>query len=147
MKGVPMAKKILGMVKLQLSAGQATPAPPVGPALGQYGINLAGFCKEFNARTQGQEGLIIPAVVTVYKDRSFTFELKSPPAAILLKRAAGLAKGSAESNRNKVGTVTTAQCREIARTKMKDLNAASEDAAVEMIRGTARSMGLEVVDG
>ncbi len=147
MKGVPMAKKILGMVKLQLSAGQATPAPPVGPALGQYGINLAGFCKEFNARTQGQEGLIIPAVVTVYKDRSFTFELKSPPAAILLKRAAGLAKGSPESNRNKVGTVTTAQCREIARTKMKDLNAASEDAAVEMIRGTARSMGLEVVDG
>ncbi|MFO7626667.1 MAG: 50S ribosomal protein L11 [Candidatus Fermentibacteraceae bacterium] len=142
-----MAKKILGMVKLQLSAGQATPAPPVGPALGQYGINLAGFCKEFNARTQGQEGLIIPAVVTVYKDRSFTFELKSPPAAILLKRAAGLAKGSPESNRNKVGTVTTAQCREIARTKMKDLNAASEDAAVEMIRGTARSMGLEVVDG
>lgn len=147
MKGVPMAKKILGMVKLQLSAGQATPAPPVGPALGQYGINLAGFCKEFNARTQGQEGLIIPAVVTVYKDRSFTFELKSPPAAILLKRAAGLAKGSPESNRNKVGTVTVAQCREIARTKMKDLNAASEDAAVEMIRGTARSMGLEVVDG
>ncbi len=147
MKGVPMAKKILGMVKLQLPAGQATPAPPVGPALGQYGINLAGFCKEFNARTQGQEGLIIPAVVTVYKDRSFTFELKSPPAAILLKRAAGLAKGSPESNRNKVGTVTLAQCREIARTKMKDLNAASEESAVEMIRGTARSMGLEVVDG
>lgn len=147
MKGVPMAKKILGMVKLQLSAGQATPAPPVGPALGQYGINLAGFCKEFNARTQGQEGLIIPAVVTVYKDRSFTFELKSPPASILLKRAAGLAKGSPESNRTKVGTVTIAQCREIARTKMKDLNAASEDTAVEMIRGTARSMGLEVVDG
>ena len=142
-----MAKKILGMVKLQLPAGQATPAPPVGPSLGQYGINLAGFCKEFNARTQGQEGLIIPAVVTVYKDRSFTFELKSPPAAILLKRAAGLAKGSSESNRNKVGTVTLAQCREIARTKMKDLNAASEEAAVEMIRGTARSMGLEVVDG
>jgi large subunit ribosomal protein L11 len=142
-----MAKKILGMVKLQLPAGQATPAPPVGPALGQYGINLAGFCKEFNARTQGQEGLIIPAVVTVYKDRSFTFELKSPPAAVLLKRAAGLAKGSPESNRNKVGSVTLAQCREIARTKMKDLNAASEDAAVEMIRGTARSMGLEVVDG
>lgn len=142
-----MAKKILGMVKLQLPAGQATPAPPVGPALGQYGINLAGFCKEFNARTQGQEGLIIPAVVTVYKDRSFTFELKSPPAAVLLKRAAGLAKGSPESNRNKVGTVTLAQCREIARAKMKDLNAASEEAAIEMIRGTARSMGLEVVDG
>ncbi len=147
MKGVPMAKKILGMVKLQLPAGQATPAPPVGPALGQYGINLAGFCKEFNARTQGQEGLIIPAVVTVYKDRSFTFELKSPPAAILLKRAAGLAKGSPESNRNKVGTVTLAQCREIALTKMKDLNAASVESAIEMIRGTARSMGLEVVDG
>jgi large subunit ribosomal protein L11 len=147
MKGVPMAKKILGMVKLQLPAGQATPAPPVGPALGQYGINLAGFCKEFNARTQGQEGLIIPAVVTVYKDRSFTFELKSPPAAILLKRAAGLAKGSPESNRNKVGTVTLAQCREIALAKMKDLNAASVESAIEMIRGTARSMGLEVVDG
>ncbi len=142
-----MAKKALGMVKLQLPAGQATPAPPVGPALGQYGINLAGFCKEFNARTQGQEGLVIPAVVTVYKDRSFTFELKSPPAAVLLKRAAGLAKGSPESNRNKVGSVTLAQCREIARTKMKDLNAASEDAAVEMVRGTARSMGLEVLDG
>jgi large subunit ribosomal protein L11 len=140
-----MAKKILGMVKLQLPAGQATPAPPVGPALGQYGLNLAGFCKDFNARTQGQEGLIIPAVVTVYKDRSFTFVLKSPPAAVLLKRAAGLAKGSPEPNREKVGTVTVEQCREIAKLKIKDLNAASEAAAIRMIAGTARSMGLEVV--
>jgi large subunit ribosomal protein L11 len=139
-----MAKKILGVVKLQLPAGQATPAPPVGPALGQYGINLPGFCKDFNARTQGQEGLVIPAVVTVYGDRSFSFELKSPPAAILLKRAAGLAKGSPESNRQKVGTVTLQQVREIARTKMADLNAASEEAAMEMVKGTARSMGLEV---
>ena len=142
-----MAKKILGVVKLQLPAGKATPAPPVGPALGQYGINLAGFCKDFNARTQGKEGLIIPAVVTVYKDRSFTFILKSPPASVLLKRAAGLAKGSAESNREKVGTVTVEQCREIARLKEKDLNAASEEAAIRMIAGTARSMGLEVVNG
>jgi large subunit ribosomal protein L11 len=139
-----MAKKILGVVKLQLPAGQATPAPPVGPALGQYGINLPGFCKDFNARTQGQEGLVIPAVVTVFADRSFSFELKSPPAAVLLKRAAGLAKGSAEPNRAKVGTVTMSQVREIARTKMTDLNAASEDAAMRMVLGTARSMGLEV---
>ena len=142
-----MAKKVLGVVKLQLPAGKATPAPPVGPALGQYGINLAGFCKDFNARTQGKEGLIIPAVVTVFKDRSFTFILKSPPASVLLKRAAGLAKGSAESNREKVGTVTVEQCREIAKLKIKDLNAATEEAAVSMIAGTARSMGLEVVDG
>jgi len=142
-----MAKKILGVVKLQLPAGKATPAPPVGPALGQYGINLAGFCKDFNARTQGKEGLIIPAVVTVYKDRSFTFILKSPPASVLLKRAAGLAKGSAESNREKVGTVTVEQCREIAKMKEKDLNAASVATAISMIAGTARSMGLEVVDG
>jgi len=141
-----MAKKILGVVKLQLPAGQATPAPPVGPALGQYGINLAGFCKDFNAATRGSEGLIVPAVVTVYKDRSFDFVLKSPPAAVLLKRAAGLAKGSPESNREKVGTVTHAQCVEIARIKLADLNAASEQTAVSMIEGTARSMGLEVVD-
>ncbi len=142
-----MAKKILGVVKLQLPAGKATPAPPVGPALGQYGINLAGFCKDFNARTQGKEGLIVPAVVTVFKDRSFTFILKSPPASVLLKRAAGLAKGSAESHREKVGTVTVEQCREIAKLKIKDLNAASEESAISMIAGTARSMGLEVVDG
>ena len=142
-----MAKKILGVVKLQLPAGKATPAPPVGPALGQYGINLAGFCKDFNARTQGKEGLIIPAVVTVYKDRSFTFVLKSPPASVLLKQAAGLAKGSAVPHRDKVGKVTVAQCREIAQLKVKDLNAASEEAAVRMIAGTARSMGLEVDDG
>ncbi len=142
-----MAKKVLGVVKLQLPAGKATPAPPVGPALGQYGINLAGFCKDFNARTQGKEGLIIPAVVTVYKDRSFTFVLKSPPASVLLKRAAGLAKGSAESNREKVGKVTVSQCREIAELKKKDLNAATDETATSMIAGTARSMGLEVVDG
>ncbi|MCD4848516.1 MAG: 50S ribosomal protein L11 [Candidatus Aegiribacteria sp.] len=141
-----MAKKILGVVKLQLPAGQATPAPPVGPALGQYGINLAGFCKDFNARTRGSEGLIIPAVISIFKDRSFTFILKSPPAAVLLKRAAGLAKGSPESNREKVGTVTVKQCREIAKIKEKDLNAASEDAAISMIAGTARSIGLVVVD-
>ncbi|HOA04294.1 MAG TPA: 50S ribosomal protein L11 [Candidatus Fermentibacter daniensis] len=141
-----MAKKILGVVKLQLPAGQATPAPPVGPALGQYGINLPGFCKDFNARTQGQEGLVFPAVITVYADRSFSFELKSPPAAVLLKRAAGLAKGSGEPNRQKVGSVTMDQVREIARTKMADLNAASLEAAVMMVSGTARSMGLEVTD-
>ena len=142
-----MAKKVLGVVKLQLPAGKATPAPPVGPALGQYGINLAGFCKDFNARTQGKEGLIIPAVVTVFKYRSFTFILKSPPASVLLKRAAGLAKGSSESNREKVGTVTIAQCREIAELKAKDLNAATVETGISMIAGTARSMGLEVVDG
>ncbi len=141
-----MAKKILGVVKLQLPAGQATPAPPVGPALGQYGINLPGFCKDFNARTQGQEGLVFPAVITVYADRSFSFELKSPPAAVLLKRAAGLAKGSGEPNRQKIGSVTMDQVREIARTKMADLNAASLEAAVMMVSGTARSMGLEVTD-
>ncbi len=141
-----MAKKVIGMVKLQLPAGQATPAPPVGPALGQYGINLAGFCKEFNARTRGSEGLIIPAVVTIYKDRSFTFILKSPPASVLLKRAAGLAKGSPESNRQKVGTVTRAQLMEIVKMKQKDLNAASMESAMSMIAGTARSMGIEVVD-
>jgi large subunit ribosomal protein L11 len=142
-----MAKKILGVVKLQLPAGKATPAPPVGPALGQFGINLAGFCKDFNARTQGKEGLIVPAVVTVYKDRSFTFILKSPPASVLLKRAAGLAKGSSQSNRDKVGKVTIAQCREIAEMKQKDLNAATMETAISMIAGTARSMGLEVIDG
>ncbi len=139
-----MAKKVMGVVKLQLQAGQATPAPPVGPALGQYGINMQAFCKDFNARTQGKEGLIIPAVITIYKDRSFTFELKSPPASVLLKRAAGLAKGSPEPNRQKVGTVTVEQCREIAKLKWVDLNAASEETAIEMIKGTARSMGLEV---
>ncbi len=119
----------------------------MGPALGQFGINLAGFCKDFNARTQGKEGLIVPAVVTVYKDRSFTFILKSPPASVLLKRAAGLAKGSSQSNRDKVGKVTIAQCREIAEMKQNDLNAATMETAISMIAGTARSMGLEVIDG
>ena len=141
-----MAKKILGVVKLQLPAGQATPAPPVGPALGQYGINLPGFCKDFNARTQGKEGLIIPAVVTIYGDRSFTFILKSPPASVLLKRAAGLAKASSEPNRDKVGTVTAAQVREIAELKQEDLNANTVEAAMSMVMGTARSMGIEVAD-
>jgi large subunit ribosomal protein L11 len=139
-----MAKKVTGYVKLHCQAGQATPAPPVGPALGQHGVNIMEFCKAFNARTQGQQGLIIPVVLTVYADRSFTFITKTPPASILLKRAAGLAKGSGEPNKNKVGKVTRAQVEEIAKTKMPDLNAASLDAAMRIIEGTARSMGLEV---
>ena len=140
-----MAKKILGVVKLQLPAGQATPAPPVGPSLGQYGINLPGFCKDFNARTQGQEGMIIPVVITVYADRSFTFITKTPPAAILLKKAAQIAKGSSEPNRTKVAKVTKAQVEEIARLKMPDLNARDLQAAIITIEGTARNMGIEVV--
>jgi len=139
-----MAKKVIGMVKLQCPAGQANPAPPVGPALGQHGINIMEFCKTFNARTQDKAGLIIPAVITVYADRSFTFELKTPPAAILLKKAAKIDKGSGEPNRNKVGTVTQAQLREIAETKMEDLNAHTIDQAAKIIAGTARSMGLDV---
>ncbi len=139
-----MAKKVLAVVKLQCPAGQANPAPPVGPALGQHGVNIVEFCKTFNARTQDQQGLIIPALITVYADRSFTFELKTPPAATLLKKAAKVEKGSGEPNREKVGTVTRAQLEEIANVKMVDLNANDIDAAVNIIAGTARSMGLEV---
>jgi large subunit ribosomal protein L11 len=139
-----MAKKVVGQIKLQIPAGQATPAPPVGPALGQAGVNIMDFVKNFNARTAAQQGLIIPVVVTVYADRSYTFITKTPPAAILLMKAAGLDKGSGEPNKKKVGKVTRAQVEEIAKTKMPDLNAASLEAAVKTIEGTARSMGLEV---
>jgi large subunit ribosomal protein L11 len=139
-----MAKKITGYIKLQIPAGAATPAPPVGPALGQHGVNIMEFCKTFNARTQGQQGLIIPVVITVFSDRSFTFITKTPPAAILLLRAAGIQKGSGVPNKNKVGKVTKQQVEEIAKTKMPDLNAASVEAAIKTVEGTARSMGLEV---
>ena len=139
-----MARKILTTIKLQIPAGQATPTPPVGPALGQHGVNIMEFCKAFNAQTQDKQGLIIPAIITVYADRSFSFELKSPPASVLLKRAAGIAKGSPESNRDKVGSVTDAQLQEIAEMKVQDLNASSVEAAKRMIAGTARSMGLTV---
>ena len=139
-----MAKTVQAFIKLQIPAGQANPAPPVGPALGQHGVNIMEFCKQYNAKTQQQTGLIIPVVITVYSDRSFTFITKTPPAAVLLKKAAGLAKGSGEPNRNKVGKVTDAQVREIATTKMEDLNADTVDAAAMMVRGTARSMGIEV---
>jgi large subunit ribosomal protein L11 len=139
-----MAKKVSGYIKLQIPAGQATPAPPVGPALGQHGVNIMEFCKTFNARTQGQQGLIIPVVITVYSDRSFTFITKTPPAAVLLLKAAGLQKGSGVPNKTKVGSVTKKQVEEIAKTKMPDLNAASLDAAVKTVEGTARSMGIEV---
>jgi large subunit ribosomal protein L11 len=140
-------KKVTAQVKLQIEAGKATPAPPVGPALGQAQVNIMEFCKQFNARTQNKEmaGLIIPVVITVYADRSFSFITKTPPAAVLLKKAAGLAKGSGTPNKDKVGKVTEKQVREIATTKMPDLNAASVDAAVKSIKGTARSMGIEVV--
>ncbi|AEJ23507.1 50S ribosomal protein L11 [Weissella koreensis] len=141
-----MAKKVSSIVKLQIPAGKATPAPPVGPALGQAGVNIMGFAKEFNARTADQGGLLIPVVITVYEDRSFTFVTKTPPAAVLLKKAAGVEKGSGEPNTKKVATVTAAQVKEIAETKMQDLNAADVDAAVRMIEGTARSMGF-VVEG
>lgn len=139
-----MAKKVTGQIKLQIPAGQANPAPPVGPALGQQGVNIMQFCKEFNAATQSQAGLVIPVVITVYQDKSFTFITKSPPAATLLKRAAGIAKGSPTPNRDKVGKVSRAQLEEIAKTKEKDLNANSVDEAVRIISGTARSMGIEV---
>jgi large subunit ribosomal protein L11 len=139
-----VAKKVVAQVKLQCPAGQANPSPPVGPALGQHGVNIMEFCKAFNARTQDQQGLIIPAVVTVYADRTFTFITKTPPASVLLKRAAKIAKGSGEPNKNKVGKVTRAQVREIAQTKLVDLNANDIDAAMRIIEGTARSMGLEV---
>ena len=142
-----MAKKVTGSVKLQIAAGKATPAPPVGPALGQAQINIMEFCKQFNARTQNKEmaGLIIPVVITVYTDRSFTFITKTPPASILLKRAAGIAKGSGAPNKDKVGKVTEKQVADIAKQKMPDLNAASVDAAIKSVKGTARSMGIEVV--
>ncbi len=139
-----MAKKVVGLIKLQIPAGKATPAPPVGPALGQHQVNIMDFCKAFNARTASDDGLIIPVVITVYQDRSYSFITKTPPAAVLLKRAAGIAKGSGEPNRNKVGKVTEKQVEEIAKTKMPDLNAADIEAAKRIIAGTARSMGLEV---
>ena len=141
-----MAKKVIKIVKLQVPAGKANPAPPVGPALGQAGVNIMAFCKEFNARTQDQSGLIIPVVITVFEDRSFTFETKTPPAAVLLMKAAGIEKGSGVPNKNKVATVKRDKVREIAQTKMPDLNAASVEAAMRMIEGTARSMGITVVD-
>ena len=140
-----MAKKVTGIIKLQIPAGQANPAPPVGPALGQQGVNIMEFCKQFNAATQSQAGLVIPVVITVYQDKSFTFITKSPPAATLLKRAAGIAKGSATPNREKVGKVTRQQVVEIAKAKEKDLNAKDIDHAVRLIEGTARSMGIEVI--
>ncbi|MCH8126010.1 MAG: 50S ribosomal protein L11 [Bacteroidetes bacterium] len=139
-----MAKKVIGLIKLQLPAGSATPSPPVGPALGQHGVNIMEFCKAFNSKTQDKQGLIIPAVITVYADRSFSFITKTPPAAVLLKKAAGLEKGSGEPNKEKVGNVTLDQVKEIAELKMPDLNANDIDAAVLMIKGTARSMGIVV---
>lgn len=142
-----MAKKIMAIVKLQCTAGQANPAPPVGPALGQHGVNIMEFCKAYNARTQDQAGMVIPAEITIYADRSFTFELKSPPAAVLLKQAAKIKSGSAEPNRTKVGQVTQSQLAEIVEIKKKDLNAYDLDQAKKIIAGTARSMGLEVVEG
>ena len=142
-----MAKKIQGYIKLQIPAAKATPAPPVGPALGQQGVNIMEFCKAFNARTAKQEGLIIPVVITVYVDRSYSFVTKTPPAAILLKKVAGLAKGSGAPNKDKVGKVTRAQVEEIAKTKLPDLNCTTVEAAVRTVMGTARSMGIEVVEG
>ncbi len=139
-----MAKEITGYIKLQIPAGQANPAPPVGPALGQHGVNIMEFCKAYNAATQSQAGLVIPVVITVYNDRSFSFVTKSPPAAVLLKKAASIAKGSGVPNRDKVGTVTRAQLEEIVEAKKADLNASDMDAAVRIIEGTARSMGIEV---
>ena len=141
-----MAKKVAGYIKLQIAAGAATPAPPVGPALGQHGVNIMDFCKQFNARTQDQPGMVIPVVITVYADRSFTFVTKTPPAAVLIKKAAGIDTASGEPNKKKVATITRAQAEEIAKTKMPDLNAASVEAATSMIAGTARSMGIVVED-
>ena len=139
-----MAKKVVGQIKLQIPAGQANPAPPVGPALGQQGVNIMAFCKEFNAATKDQAGMIIPVVISVYQDKSFTFITKSPPASILLKKAAGIASGSKEPNKEKVGKVTRQQVMEIVKLKSKDLNAANETAAFRIVAGTARSMGIEV---
>ena len=141
-----MAQKVVGYVKLQIPAGKATPAPPVGPALGQHGVNIMGFCKEFNERTKNDAGMIIPAEISVYEDRSFTFVLKTPPAAVLLKKAAGIETASGEPNKKKVGKVTRAQVQAIAEQKMPDLNAASVEAAMRMVEGTARSMGITVAD-
>ena len=139
-----MAKKVIGQIKLQLPAGKATPAPPVGPALGQHGVNIMEFCKQFNAKTSDQPGMIIPVVITVYADRSFTFIMKTPPASVLLKKAAGVERASAEPNKVKVAKISEAQVREIAQLKMADLNANDIDAAMMMIKGTARSMGITV---
>lgn len=142
-----MAKKVVGLIKLAITAGKANPAPPVGPALGQHGVNIMAFCKEYNERTKDQAGLIIPVEITVYEDRSFTFVLKTPPASVLLKKAANIESGSAEPNRKKVAKVPRNKVREIAEMKMKDLNAASVEAAMRMVEGTARSMGIEVIEG
>jgi large subunit ribosomal protein L11 len=141
-----MAKKVIGEIKLQISAGQANPAPPVGPALGQHGVNIMEFCKAFNAKTQDKAGLVVPVVISVYQDRSFSFITKSPPAASLLKRAAGLAKGSGVPHTDKVGTVTKAQLLEIVKLKEADLNSSDDEAGMKIIAGTARSMGIDVVD-
>jgi large subunit ribosomal protein L11 len=141
-----MAKKVTGIIKLQIPAGQANPAPPVGPALGQHGVNIMGFCKEFNAATKGDAGLVIPVVITVYADKSFTFITKSPPASVLLKKAAGITAGSKTPNKEKVGKVTRKQVLDIVKMKSKDLNATSPEAAFRVIAGTARSMGIEVVE-
>ena len=140
-----MAKKVVGQVKLQIPAGQANPAPPVGPALGQQGVNIVAFCKEFNAATKDQAGLVIPVVITVYQDKSFTFITKSPPASILLKKAAGIASGSKTPNKDKVGKVTRKQVMDIVKTKSKDLNAVDEEAGFRVVAGTARSMGIDIV--
>ena len=140
-----MAKKVTGIIKLQIAAGAANPAPPVGPALGQHGVNIMAFCKEFNAKTKDQAGMVIPVVITVYQDKSFTFITKSPPASVLLKKAAGITAGSKEPNKDKVGKVTRKQILDIVKIKKEDLNATSEEAAVRVIAGTARSMGIEVV--
>ncbi len=140
-----MAKKVTGQIKLQIAAGQANPAPPVGPALGQHGVNIMGFCKEFNAATKTQAGLIIPVVITVYQDKSFTFITKSPPASVLLKKAAGIASGAKAPNKDKVGKVTKKQVMEIVKMKFSDMNAMNEEAAFRTVSGTARSMGIEVV--
>jgi len=142
-----MAKKVVGLVKLAITAGKATPAPPVGPALGQHGVNIMGFCKEYNERTKDQAGLIIPVEITVFEDRSFTFVLKTPPASVLLKKAANIPSGSAEPNRKKVAKVAKSKVREIAEMKMQDLNAASVEAAMRMVEGTARSMGIDIIEG
>jgi large subunit ribosomal protein L11 len=140
-----MAKKVMTQIKLQITAGKANPSPPVGPALGQHGVNIMEFCKAYNAKTQDREGLIVPVVITVYADRSFSFITKTPPAAVLLKKAAGIVKGSGEPNKTKVGKVSTEQVREIAQAKMADINANDIDHAMKIIMGTARSMGIEIV--